>query len=63
MARELGRPVTVDEVRPYAVAALEESSGSPSRSSRPRRAGLWAQPVHEKERRCQVADGPAARSG
>jgi lipoate-protein ligase B len=26
IARELGRPVTVDEVRPHAVAALEEVS-------------------------------------
>jgi lipoyl(octanoyl) transferase len=47
IARELGRPVTVDEVRPYAVAALEEVFGLeleplPAEDG----AGLWAQPVH-----------------
>jgi lipoyl(octanoyl) transferase len=49
MARELGRPLRVDEVRPAAVAALADvfdldfdelpADGDP---------GLWAQPVHEK---------------
>ena len=49
MAAELGRPLSVDEVRPTAIAALAEvfdlvfdelpSDGGP---------GLWAQPVHEK---------------
>jgi lipoyl(octanoyl) transferase len=49
MASELGRPVTVNEVRPAAMAALAEvfalvfdelpADGDP---------GLWAQPVHEK---------------
>jgi lipoyl(octanoyl) transferase len=47
MARELGRPVTVDEVRPAAVAAvtevfeleLEELPGDEG-------AGLWEQPIH-----------------
>ena len=47
VAREAGRPVTVDEVRPYAVAALEEVFGLeleplPVEDG----AGLWAQPVH-----------------
>jgi lipoyl(octanoyl) transferase len=47
IARELDRPVTVDEVRPYAVAALEEVFGLeleplPAEDG----AGLWAQPVH-----------------
>jgi lipoate-protein ligase B len=47
VAREAGRPVTVDEVRPHAVAALEEVFGLeleplPAEDG----AGLWAQPVH-----------------
>jgi lipoyl(octanoyl) transferase len=47
VAREVGRPVTVDEVRPHAVAALEEVFGL---ELEPLPAddgpGLWAQPVH-----------------
>jgi lipoyl(octanoyl) transferase len=49
IARELGRPVTLAEVRPHAVAALSEvfgltfeelpADGGP---------GLWSQPVHAK---------------
>jgi lipoyl(octanoyl) transferase len=49
IAREAGRPVTVDEVRPHAAAALEEvlglrfeelpTDGDP---------GLWEQPTHAK---------------
>jgi lipoyl(octanoyl) transferase len=49
MARELGTPITVEEVLPAAIAALAEvyelsfdelpAEGEP---------GLWAQPVHEK---------------
>jgi lipoyl(octanoyl) transferase len=47
LARETGRPVTVDEVRPHAVAALEEVFGLeleplPAEDG----AGLWSQPVH-----------------
>jgi lipoyl(octanoyl) transferase len=47
VARETGRAVTVDEVRPLAVAALEEVFGLeleplPTDDG----AGLWAQPVH-----------------
>ena len=47
VAREAGRPVTVDEVRAHAVAALEEVFGLeleplPVEDG----AGLWAQPVH-----------------
>jgi lipoyl(octanoyl) transferase len=47
VAQEAGRPVTVDEVRPHAVAALEEVFGLeleplPAEDG----AGLWAQPVH-----------------
>ena len=47
IARELGRPVTVDEVRPHAVAAIEEVFGLeleelPVEDG----AGLWSQPLH-----------------
>jgi lipoyl(octanoyl) transferase len=47
IARETGRPVAVDEVRPHAVTALEEVFGLeldelPSEEG----AGLWAQPLH-----------------
>jgi lipoyl(octanoyl) transferase len=47
IAREAGRPVTVDEVRPHAVAALGdvfdlELDELPADQG----AGLWAQPVH-----------------
>jgi lipoyl(octanoyl) transferase len=49
MARELGHPVTVDEVKPAALAALAdvfelELDELPATGG----AGLWAQPVHEK---------------
>jgi len=49
MAAELGRPVTVEDVRPAAVAALGDVFGLtfdelPADGG----AGLWAQPVHEK---------------
>jgi lipoyl(octanoyl) transferase len=47
MASELGRPVTVDEVRPHAARALEEVfdlalDPLPAEDG----AGLWPQPVH-----------------
>jgi lipoyl(octanoyl) transferase len=47
VAREAERPVSVDDVRPHAVAALEEVFGLeleplPAEDG----AGLWAQPVH-----------------
>jgi lipoyl(octanoyl) transferase len=47
IARELGRPVTVEEVRPHAVAALEgvfglELEELPADDG----AGLWPQPAH-----------------
>jgi lipoyl(octanoyl) transferase len=47
IAHELGRPVAVDEVRPHAVAALEEVFGLeleelPAENG----AGLWPQPLH-----------------
>jgi lipoyl(octanoyl) transferase len=49
MARELGRPITVEEVRPAAAAALEEVfeitfDELPADEG----AGLWAQPTHAK---------------
>jgi lipoyl(octanoyl) transferase len=49
MARELGRPVSVDEVRPAAAAALETVfqiafEELPADEG----AGLWAQPTHAK---------------
>ncbi len=49
MARELGRPLTVDEVKPAALSALSAVFGLeldelPADGA----AGLWAQPVHEK---------------
>ena len=47
VAREVGHPVTVDELRPHAVAAIEdvfelELEPLPVEDG----AGLWAQPVH-----------------
>jgi lipoyl(octanoyl) transferase len=47
IAREVGCPVTVDEVRPYAAAALENVFGLeleelPAEDG----AGLWPQPLH-----------------
>jgi lipoyl(octanoyl) transferase len=49
MARELGRPVTVDEVRPYAAAALEEVFGlALEELPADEGAGLWPQPVHDR---------------
>ncbi len=49
MAQELGRPVSVDEVRPAAARALEEVfdlrlEELPAEEG----AGLWPQPVHER---------------
>jgi len=49
ISRELGRGVTVEEVKPVAIAALGEVFGLefevlPAEDG----AGLWAQPVHEK---------------
>jgi lipoyl(octanoyl) transferase len=49
IARELGRPVKVDEVRPHAAAALEDVFGLeldeiPADEGH----GLWPQPLHEQ---------------
>jgi len=62
IARELGRKVTVDEVRPAAAATLEDVFGLaleelPAEEG----AGLWPQPVHEKLTPKPVHS--AARSG
>ena len=47
IARETGRPVAVDEVRPHAVAALEEVFGLElDELPADEGAGLWAQPLH-----------------
>jgi lipoyl(octanoyl) transferase len=47
IARELGRAVTVDEVRPHAVAALEEVFALELEElASEDGAGLWPQPVH-----------------
>jgi lipoyl(octanoyl) transferase len=47
IAREAKRPVTVDDVRPHAVAALEAVFGLELEELRAEDgAGLWAQPVH-----------------
>jgi lipoyl(octanoyl) transferase len=49
IAREVGRPLTVDEVRPHAAAAIGDVFGLeleelPADGGH----GLWAQPVHER---------------
>ena len=49
MARELGRPVSVDEVRPAAAAALEDVFNLAFEElPADEGAGLWAQPTHAK---------------
>ena len=51
VARELGRPVTVQEVVPRAAAALEEVLDltlEPLNAREIAGTGLWAQPVHER---------------
>ena len=49
IAGELGRQVTVDEVRPHAAAALEEILGLALEELPAEEGiGLWPQPVHEK---------------
>ena len=61
MARELDRPLAVDEVRPAAAGALAEVFGLaleelPAEEG----AGLWPQPVHE---RVAAKSVPSGRSG
>jgi lipoyl(octanoyl) transferase len=49
IARELGRPVSVDEVRPHAAAALEQVFGLAFEElPADEGPGLWAQAVHAK---------------
>jgi lipoyl(octanoyl) transferase len=49
IARELGRPVSLDEVRPHAATALAEVFQLDLEELPPDEgAGLWAQPTHEK---------------
>jgi len=48
LARELGEPVTVDEVRPRAVEALGEVFGLAFEELPGDEPGLWAQPLHEQ---------------
>jgi lipoyl(octanoyl) transferase len=46
LAHEIGRAVTVDEVRPQAAAGLEEVFGLRFEELPGHEAGLWAQPLH-----------------
>ena len=49
IAEELGRPITVDEVRPHAAAAFEAVFDlSFEELPADEGAGLWAQPIHEQ---------------
>src|SRR5262245_6222737 len=49
IARELGRPISVDGVRPQAAAALEEVFGLTFEDlPADEGAGLWPQPIHER---------------
>jgi len=49
IARELERPISVDEVRPHAAAALADVFGLELEElPADKGAGLWAQPTHEK---------------
>jgi lipoyl(octanoyl) transferase len=62
--RELGRPVSVDEVRPHAAAALEEVFGLtfeelPADDGH----GLWAQPIHSTLQQSVARSSVAAQAG
>jgi len=48
LARELGRPVSVSDVREPAAATLAEVFGLTFEELPAHEAGLWAQPVHEQ---------------
>jgi lipoyl(octanoyl) transferase len=49
IARELGRPISVDEVRPHAAAAFEDVFDfSFDDLPADKGAGLWPQPIHEQ---------------
>ena len=46
VARELGRPVAVEDVRPVAIEAVAEVFGLTFEELPAEDAGLWAQPIH-----------------
>jgi lipoyl(octanoyl) transferase len=46
IARELGRPVSLEEVRPHAAAAIAEVFGLDLEELPTDEVGLWAQPIH-----------------
>ena len=48
ITRELGRPVTVDEVRPLAAAAIAEVFDLELEELPAEGPGLWAQPIHAR---------------
>jgi lipoyl(octanoyl) transferase len=48
IAAELGRPVSVDDVRPFATAAFAQVFDLEFEELPAGDAGLWAQPVHEQ---------------
>ena len=46
MARELGRPIMVDEVKPVAIGAIAEVFGLAFEEIPAEDGGLWTQPIH-----------------
>jgi lipoyl(octanoyl) transferase len=48
IAKELGRPVSLDEVRPHAAATIAEVFGLELEELPADEAGLWPQPIHSK---------------
>jgi lipoyl(octanoyl) transferase len=48
IAKELGRPVSLDEVRPHAAAAIAEVFALELEELPADEAGLWPQPIHSK---------------
>jgi lipoyl(octanoyl) transferase len=63
VARELGRPVAVEEARPHLVAALEEVFGlALDELAADEGAGLWEQPVHEKLSSTPVGGSPSGEA-
>ena len=62
MARELGRPVTVDEVRPAAARAFAEVFGLALDELPGDEPGLWAQPRTRSSPLAEADDGRRQRS-
>ena len=63
IAREAGRAVTVDEVRPRLVAALEDVFGLAfDELAADEGAGLWPQPIHEKLSSEPVGGSPSGEA-